>query len=155
METLCTSIWAVVLQCIHAVHAQSLCIPMGCRLPGFSPWDSPGQNTGVGCHALPQGIFPTQGLISLLCLLSDFGDRRVLCIAGRFITTEPPGSYSVYSFHNLLLILFTWLQLLYINMPQYECSFTQLCPTLRTTFAALWAIDHQAPLSMEFSKEEY
>ena len=24
--------------------------------------DSPGQNTGVGCHALLQGTFPTQGL---------------------------------------------------------------------------------------------
>ena len=28
----------------------------------FSPWNSPGQNTGVGCHSLLQGIFPTQGL---------------------------------------------------------------------------------------------
>ena len=27
----------------------------------FRPWDSPGKNTGVGCHALLQGIFPTQG----------------------------------------------------------------------------------------------
>ena len=26
------------------------------------PWDSPGQNTGVGCHALFQGIFLTHGL---------------------------------------------------------------------------------------------
>ena len=26
------------------------------------PWDSLGKNTGVGCHALFQGIFPTQGL---------------------------------------------------------------------------------------------
>ena len=26
------------------------------------PWESPGKNTGVGCHALLQGIFPTQGL---------------------------------------------------------------------------------------------
>ena len=26
------------------------------------PWDSPGKNTGVGCHALLQGVFPTQGL---------------------------------------------------------------------------------------------
>ena len=26
------------------------------------PWDSPGNNTGVGCHFLLQGIFPTQGL---------------------------------------------------------------------------------------------
>ena len=25
------------------------------------PWDSPGENTGVGCHALLQGIFLTQG----------------------------------------------------------------------------------------------
>ena len=24
------------------------------------PWDSPGKNTGVGCHFLVQGIFPTQ-----------------------------------------------------------------------------------------------
>ena len=26
------------------------------------PWGSPGKNTGVGCHCLLQGIFPTQGL---------------------------------------------------------------------------------------------
>ena len=26
------------------------------------PWDFPGKDTGVGCHFLPQGIFPTQGL---------------------------------------------------------------------------------------------
>ena len=25
------------------------------------PWDFPGKNTGVGCHFLLQGIFPTQG----------------------------------------------------------------------------------------------
>ena len=31
------------------------------------PWDFPGKNTGVGCHFLLQGIFPTQGLnMSLL-----------------------------------------------------------------------------------------
>ena len=33
------------------------------------PWDSPGKNTGVGCQALLQGIFPTQGPNPrLLCL---------------------------------------------------------------------------------------
>ena len=26
-----------------------------------SGWDFPGKNTGVGCHFLLQGIFPTQG----------------------------------------------------------------------------------------------
>ena len=45
--------------------------PMYCSLPGSSVHgDSPDKNTGVGCHALIQGIFPTQGLNPwLLCLL--------------------------------------------------------------------------------------
>ena len=29
--------------------------------PLYSPWNSPGQNTGVGSLSLLQGIFPTQG----------------------------------------------------------------------------------------------
>ena len=33
----------------------TLCDPMGC------PWNSPGQNTGVGNHFLLQEICPTQG----------------------------------------------------------------------------------------------
>ena len=40
------------------------------------PWDSPGDNTGVGCHALLQGIFQTQeSNPHLLCLLHY---RRIL-----------------------------------------------------------------------------
>jgi len=36
---------------------------MDCRPPGCSVHeDSPGKKTGVGCHFLLQGIFPTQGL---------------------------------------------------------------------------------------------
>ena len=35
---------------LWTVACQSLC-----------PWDSPGENTGMGCHALLQEIFPTQG----------------------------------------------------------------------------------------------
>ena len=27
----------------------------------YSPWNSPGQNTGVGSLSLLQGVFPTQG----------------------------------------------------------------------------------------------
>ena len=31
--------------------------------PQYSrPWDSPGKNTGLGCHALLQRIFLTQGI---------------------------------------------------------------------------------------------
>ena len=40
----------------------TLCNTMDCSPPGSHPWDSPGKNTGVGCHSLLQGIFPTQGL---------------------------------------------------------------------------------------------
>ena len=37
-----------------------LCNPMDCSPLGSSVHgDTPGKNTGVGCHALPQGIFPT------------------------------------------------------------------------------------------------
>ena len=44
-------------------HAQLFCDPMDCSPPGSSVHgDSPGRNTGVGCHFLLQGIFLTQGL---------------------------------------------------------------------------------------------
>ena len=42
------------------------------------PWNFPGKNTGVGCHFLLQGIFPTQE--SNLCLMSP-------ALAGEFFTT--------------------------------------------------------------------
>ena len=46
----------------------TLCNPRDCRL--ICPCDSPGKNTGVGSHALLQGIFPTWGLNwHLLCIL--------------------------------------------------------------------------------------
>ena len=45
-----------------SVMSNSL-LPHDSSLPGFSDHgDSPGKNTGVGCHYLLQGIFPTQGL---------------------------------------------------------------------------------------------
>ena len=36
------------------------CIPPPNRL--LHPWDFPGNNTGVACHFLPQGVFLTQGV---------------------------------------------------------------------------------------------
>ena len=40
----------------------TLCDPMVCSSSGSSVhMDSLGKNTGVGCHAVLQGIFPTQG----------------------------------------------------------------------------------------------
>ena len=51
---------------MHAKSLQlclTLCNPMDDNPQGFSVHgDSPGKNTGLCCHALLQGIFPTQGL---------------------------------------------------------------------------------------------
>ena len=50
------------LLCVVAQSCLTLCDTMDCSLPGTSVHgDSPGKNSGVGCHALLQGIFPTQG----------------------------------------------------------------------------------------------
>ena len=48
--------------CLVVQSCLTLCDPMDCSPPGSSVnGDSPGENTGVGCHVLLQGIFPTQG----------------------------------------------------------------------------------------------
>ena len=48
--------------CLVAQSYLTVCDPIDCSLSGSSVHgDSPGKNTGVGCHALLQGIFPTQG----------------------------------------------------------------------------------------------
>ena len=48
--------------CLEAQLFPTLCDSMDCSSPGSSVQrDSPGKNTGVGCHALLQQIFPTQG----------------------------------------------------------------------------------------------
>ena len=49
--------------CLVTQSCPTLCDPMDCSPPDSSVHeDSPGKNTGVGCHSLLQGIFPTQGL---------------------------------------------------------------------------------------------
>ena len=68
--------------CVRAQSFQSclaLCDPMGYSLPGSSVHgNSPDKHTGVGCHALLQGIFLTHG--SNLHLLHLLHCRRVLYI---------------------------------------------------------------------------
>ena len=44
------------------------------------PWDSPGKNTGGGCHFLLQGDLPDPGR-----------EPKSPALAGRFSTTESPG----------------------------------------------------------------
>ena len=52
------------MQCVFAVLTQlppTVCDSTDCSLLGYSVHgDSPDENTGMGCHALLQGIFPAQ-----------------------------------------------------------------------------------------------
>ena len=127
--------------CSAAKSCLTLCDPMDCSTPGlpvlhyllefaqtplssvwlfatpwiYSPWNFPGQNTGVGSLSLLQGIFPTQRLNpglphcrQILYQLNHKGSPRILewvaypfsrgssqprnwagvsCIAGRFFTS--------------------------------------------------------------------
>ena len=38
----------------------------------YRPWNSPGQNTGLGSFSLLQGVFQTQGLNPRLCIAGGF-----------------------------------------------------------------------------------
>ena len=73
--------------CVHAKSLQScptLCNPMDCSPPGSSiHGDALGKNTGVGCHALLQGIFPIQG--------SNLSFLRVLHWQVGSLSLTPPG----------------------------------------------------------------
>ena len=52
------------------------------------PGDSPGKNTGVGCHFLLQGIFLTQEL-----------NPTSSALAGGYFTTAPPGKMTGFHHH--------------------------------------------------------
>ena len=59
----------------------TLCDPRDCSPPDSSVHgDSPGKNTGVGCHALLQGIFPSQrsnpGLLCCRQILHHLSHQR-------------------------------------------------------------------------------
>ena len=79
----------------------------------------PNRNTGVGCHFLLQGIFPTQGLNCI--------GRWILYHGATWEATDT----------RLLLLLL-------------------LSRVIRVwLFATPWTVTHQAPPSMEFSRQEY
>ena len=102
--------------CLVAQSCLTLCNPLDCSPPGSSVHgDSPGKNIGVDCHALLQGILPSQGsnpgiphCRCILYHLSHQGSPWILqwvaypfsretswprhrsgvpCIAGRFFTS--------------------------------------------------------------------
>ena len=69
------------------------------------PWDFPGKKAGVGCHALLQVIFPTQG--SNWHLMSP-------ALAGRFFTTRATGEAPFMGIETLGIVL---LQVISLQSP--------------------------------------
>ena len=67
----------------HFIHVWLVATIWTARL--HCSWDSPGKNTGVGCHTLLQQIFPIQGL-----------NPHLLCpaLADKFFTTS--GTWEAY-----------------------------------------------------------
>ena len=60
-ETITALLIGCAVLCLVAQSCSTFCNPMNCSPPGSSVHgDSPDKNTGVSCHALLQGIFPTQ-----------------------------------------------------------------------------------------------
>ena len=112
------------------------------RLP--RPWDSPGKNTGVGCHFLLQRIFPTQGLNLGL----------------------PHCRQMLYCFSHQAKLFSNLCYSLYIKEQNKYKIKSQLGPLLRLLlllsrfsrvqlFTTPWTTAHQAPPSMGFSRQEY
>ena len=97
----------------HACSAASA-VPDSLRPHGLyparllCPWDSPGKNTGGGCHVLLQGIFPTQGLNSVSCtgrwILYHWATREaqfILCLFHNTLIEQSINNRNHISNHEL------------------------------------------------------
>ena len=116
---------------------------MDCSPPGSSiHGDSPGKNTGVGCHALLQGIFLTQGL--------NLG----LPHCRRILLFEPPGKPKIAGVGSLSLLQgnsLTGNQTGVYWVSAAAAKSLQLCPTVRPHRRQ----PTKAPLSLGFSRQEH
>ena len=121
----------------------------------YSPWNSPGQNTGVGSLSLLQGIFPTQGLNQglahcrrILHQLNHKGSQRILqwaawpflpqvfptqksnwvsCIAGRFVT-----NWAIREAHSKYLMNIYWVNESMKNYQKVSIFFLMQCKWSQT-----------------------
>ena len=99
--------------CTFALHNYSLCLFS--HNPHSVCGNSPGKNTGVGCHVLLQGIFPTQGSNPdlphcrwILYYLSHQGSPRILeWVAYPFCRVSSPSrNWTGDSIHHCRWILY-------------------------------------------------
>ena len=111
-------------------------------LPPYGPqparllsWGSPSKNTGVVCHAFLQGIFLTQGLHPCLMFLA---------LAGGFFATRANWEIPYTPFYT------------HTNgCRKKHRACHVVCQSVMSDSATSWAVARQAPLSMEFSRQDY
>ena len=110
------------------------------RLP--HPWDSPGKNTGVGCHFLLQCMkVKSESEVAQSCptLWTPWtaAHQATPCI----LAWDFPGKSTGVGCHFLLQCM----------KVKSESEVTQSCPALATP----WTAAHQATPSMGFSRQKY
>ena len=124
----------------------TLCSPMD-----YSPWNSPGQNTGVDSHSLLQGIFPTQGLNPGVphC-------RQILCHLSH---KRSPNQYNIFSYIYIYIQLYIHIcisnSFLHRSLQDGEYSF--LCYTIGPCFLSiLYTVEckHVMCFCLKKSKQE-
>ena len=107
------------------------------------PWDSPGKNTGVGCHFLLLCMnVKSESEVTQSCLtLSDPMD------------CSPPGS-SVHGIFQARVLEWGAIKssLEYLKH-LFLLSFS--CQVITNSFATPWTVTYQAPLSMGFPRQDY
>ena len=128
------------------------------------PWDSPGKNTGVGCHALLQGVFPDQGLNpSLLCLLHWRVGSLPLVPPGKPFSAGGLGSIlgqgakiphaswgMAKKTHKTVLpivsrILYHITGIPFINLSEHQLHSTYVVPTMPLTQLKWWQFEYLWP----------
>ena len=114
-----------------------------------APWDSPGMNIGVGCLALLQGIFPTQGSNPCcLCLLHWQAGSLPLIPPGKLkedstrqIITDPLLSAMLNPKSFIWIILYSPL---WNPMMKVPCTYPRFQPLKRRFWEAesvAWSLD--------------
>ena len=165
---LCTYIECFFLLCeVEVKVTQScptLCDPMDC------PWNSPGQNTGVGSLFLLQRIFPTQDRTQVLCIAGWFfnnwatreAQKAGFCSVNleRNVHVQTLLVLGVYDSEMVTLILTSSFWQLCVNMlhsigARHYIRSVCVHAQLIWFFATPRNMARQVPLSMGFPKQEY
>ena len=104
------------------------------------PWDSPGKDTGVGCHFLLQSMkVKSESEVAQSCLTpSDPMD------------CSPPGS-SVHGIFQARVL--EWVAIAFSSAWKWKVKVKSLSRV--RPLATPWTAAHQAPPSMGFSRQEY